>query len=79
MPQSVGRKLASLRERTVRIHMDAHHSPLFPHDLAVRFPGLFLKIEYLKNPFFATFLIEKWPIWARSSTGRAEGFPTPKN
>ena len=29
------------------------------------------KIEYLKNSFFITFLIEKWPIWAVSSAGRA--------
>ena len=37
------------------------------------FPDFPLKIEYLKNPFFITFLIEKWSIWARSSAGRAFG------
>ena len=37
------------------------------------FPDFPLKIEYLKNPFFITFLIEKWPIWARSSAGSARG------
>ncbi len=40
-PQSVGRKLATLRERTVRIHMDAHHGPNFCFQFLVRFFGLF--------------------------------------
>ena len=37
------------------------------------FPDFPLKIEYLKNPFFITFLIEKQSIWARSSAGSAKG------
>ena len=35
------------------------------------FPDFPLKNEYPENPFFATFFDEKWPIWARSSAGRA--------
>ena len=35
------------------------------------FPDLPLKIEYLKNPFFITFLIEKWSTWACSAVGSA--------
>ena len=37
------------------------------------FPDFPLKIEYHKNPFFITFLIEKWPIRAYSSAGSARG------
>ena len=35
------------------------------------FPDLPFKIEYLKNPFFITFSIEKWSIWACSAVGSA--------
>lgn len=45
--------------------------PIFPSNFLFGFSDYPLKIEYLKNPFFATFLIEKWPIWAVSSAGRA--------
>ena len=45
--------------------------PIFPSNFLFGFSDFPLKIEYLKNPFFATFLIEKWPIWAVSSAGRA--------
>ena len=41
--------------------------PVFLSDL-LDFP---LKIEYLRNPKFATFFARKVPIWARSSAGRA--------
>ena len=41
--------------------------PVFLSDL-LDFP---LKIEYSRNPKFATFFARKVPIWARSSAGRA--------
>ena len=41
--------------------------PVFLSDL-LDFP---LKIEYFRNPKFATFFARKVPIWARSSAGRA--------
>ena len=47
--------------------------PIFPSNFSSGISDFSLKIEYLKNPFFITFLIEKWPIWARSSAGRAFG------
>ena len=50
----------------------SHGSGSFPIQQS-DFPDLPLKIEYLKNPFFITFLIKKWPIWARSSAGSAKG------
>ena len=45
--------------------------PIFPSNFLSGFSDFPLKIEYLKNPFFITFLIEKWLIWAVSSAGRA--------
>ena len=45
--------------------------PIFPSNFLSIFSNFPLKIEYFKNPFFATFLIEKWLIWAVSSAGRA--------
>ena len=45
--------------------------PIFPSNFLSGFSDFPLKIEYLKNPFFITFLIDKWPIWAVSSAGRA--------
>ena len=45
--------------------------PFFPSNFSSGFSDYPFKIEYLKNPFFATFLIEKWLIWAVSSAGRA--------
>ena len=45
--------------------------PIFPSNFLSGFSDFSLKIEYLKNPFFITFLIDKWPIWAVSSAGRA--------
>ena len=63
--------VAQLGERSVRIHSETHPTqvcgPVFLSDL-LDFP---LKIEYLRNPKFATFFARKVPIWARSSAGRA--------
>ena len=55
----------------VRIHSETHPTqvcgPVFHSDLLDFFP----KMEYLKNPDFATFSAQKVLIWARSSAGRA--------
>ena len=45
--------------------------PIFPSNFSSGISDFSLKIEYLKNPFFATFLIEKWPIGACSAAGSA--------
>ena len=45
--------------------------PIFLSNFSSDFPDFPLKNEYPENPFFATFFDEKWPIWARSSAGRA--------
>ena len=45
--------------------------PFFPSNFSSGFSDYPFKIEYLKNSFFITFLIEKRPIWAVSSAGRA--------
>ena len=63
--------VAQLGERTVRIHSETHPTqvcgPVF-QSIRWTFP---LKIEYFRNPKFATFFARKVPIWARSSAGRA--------
>ena len=38
-----------------RIHMDAHHSSLFPRDLAVRFPGLSPQNRISQKSIFRNF------------------------
>ena len=42
-PQSVGRKLTTLRARSVRIHSETHPTRFFVPCFPVRFVGLFLE------------------------------------
>ena len=58
----------SVRFASTWTHITA---PIFVSSSSSVFSDFPLKIEYLKNPFFITFLIEKWLIWAVSSAGRA--------
>lgn len=72
-PQSVGRKLTTLRERTVRIRKDAHRPTMAGPQFWREIPPRFTKIENFKNPLFVPKNGKKVAKWARSSAGRAFG------
>ena len=60
----------SVRFASIWTHITAS---IFVSSSSSDFSDYPFKIEYLKNSFFITFLIEKWPIWAVSSAGSAKG------
>ena len=58
-PRIGARFVDHLGAHYIRIHTDAYPVPLFPAQQRPFSSESPVKIEYFKNPFFATFLLEK--------------------